>query len=91
LSNGSQKSTGTKVKSRVTREDVINKNITIHKIINLLSLFKIEIGLTNISLSVNERGNLRKPVKKVFVKNPNMKKSNKVNHFVNTGYAFQSV
>ena len=23
------------------------------------------------SLSVNERGNLRKPVKKVFVKNPN--------------------
>ena len=42
--NGSQKSTGTKVKSRVTREDVINKNITIHKIIHLLSLFKIEIS-----------------------------------------------
>jgi len=43
------------------------------------------------SISVNERGNLRKPVKKVFVKNPNMKKINKVNHFLNTGYAFQSV
>jgi len=42
--NGSQKSTGTKVKSRVTREDVINKNIAIHKIIHLLSLFKIEIS-----------------------------------------------
>ena len=42
--NGSQKSTGTKVNSRVTREDVINKNITIHKIIHLLSLFKIEIS-----------------------------------------------
>ncbi len=28
------------------------------------------------SLSVNERGNLRKPVNKFFVKNPNMKKLN---------------
>ena len=27
VSNGSQKSTGTKLKSRVTREDVIYKNI----------------------------------------------------------------
>ena len=43
------------------------------------------------SLSVNERGNLRKPVKKVFVKNPNMKKFNKLNHIVNTGYACKSV
>ncbi len=43
------------------------------------------------SLSANEWGNLRKPVKKVFVKNPNMKKLNKLNHVVNTGYACQSV
>ena len=43
------------------------------------------------SLSVNEWGNLLKPVKKVFVKNPNMKKLNKLNHVVNTGYACQSV
>ncbi len=44
IHNGSQKTTGTKVKSRVTRVDVINKNISIHKIIHLLSLFKIEIS-----------------------------------------------
>jgi hypothetical protein len=43
------------------------------------------------SLSVNERENLRKLVKKAFVKNPNMKKLNVVNYFVNTGYACQSV
>ncbi len=43
------------------------------------------------SLSVNERGNLRIPVRKVFVKIPNTKKLNKVNHFVNTGYACQNV
>ena len=43
------------------------------------------------SLSVNERENIQKSVKKVFVKNPNMKKLNEVNHFVNTDYACQSV
>ena len=43
------------------------------------------------SLSVKERENLQKPVKKVFVKNPNMKKLYEVNHFVNTDYACQSV
>ena len=43
------------------------------------------------SLSVDAWENLQKTVKKVFVKNPNMKNLNKVNHFVNTGYAFQSV
>ena len=39
------------------------------------------------SLSINERENLQKSVKKVFVENPNMKKICEVNHFVNTGYA----
>ena len=43
------------------------------------------------SLSINERGNLRKPVKNVFVKNPNMKKLNEVNNFVNTGYTCRTV
>ncbi len=43
------------------------------------------------SLSFNARENLQKPVKKVFVKNPNMKKLNEVNHFSNTDYACQSV
>ena len=59
---------------------------------HLLSLFKIVISLsTNMSLSINERENLRKLVKKDFVKNPNMKKSNVFNYFVNTGSACQSV
>ena len=43
------------------------------------------------SLSIDAWENLQKTVKKVFVKNPNMKKLNKGNHFVNTGYACQSV
>jgi hypothetical protein len=43
------------------------------------------------SLSVEAWGNLQKPFKKVFVKNPNMKKLNEVNHFVNTDYACQSM
>ncbi len=42
-------------------------------------------------LTYGNIGNLRKPVKKVFVKNPNMKKFNKLNHIVNTGYACKSV
>ena len=41
------------------------------------------------SLSVNERENLQKSVKNVL--NPNMKKLNEVNHFVNTGYACRAV
>ena len=43
------------------------------------------------SLSVNQRENIQKPVKKDFVKNPNMKKLKEVNHFVNTDYACHSV
>jgi hypothetical protein len=41
------------------------------------------------SLSINERENIRKPVKKAFIKNP--KKSNEVNHFLNTGNACRTV
>jgi hypothetical protein len=43
------------------------------------------------SLSIKERENIRKPVKKAFIKNPNMKKSNEVNHFLNTGNACRTV
>jgi hypothetical protein len=39
------------------------------------------------SLYIDERENLRKPVKKVFVKTLKMKKTNEVNHFVNTCFA----
>ena len=50
LLNGSQKSTGTKVKSSATREDVIYKNTTIHKMIHLLSLFKIVLSFNKYEL-----------------------------------------
>ena len=42
-------------------------------------------------LSVSQREHLRKIVKNFVVKNPKLKKSEIVNHFIKTGYARQTV
>ena len=83
--NGSQKSTGKKETLTLIGKEIICMNITINKMMQISFFFK------KINLSVNEREYLRKLVKKYLKKNPNMKNSDIVNHFVNTGYARRTV